>query len=292
MKRGCDDFCYIIDNDTVDDVIYALKFKISALSADMLNQLVWGFGCSPAEKLKLTKLNAYKEALERVWKAQYYKTTPCLTEENINDLIESAKNYINLACCENGRLDCVIDTSDEEAYALENPQCQSYDSWNKWTKFWCGEIGLTIELEERACEIMFNIAKDIIPCNVLFALQVKKELCDLGFEVSRSEEECKIDWELLLHNTECNIEFDTYRHLVSCGFSYDIIKSVIDAGCAIEVIGEGECDINLVTITGKFNICEVTPENLTSVEKFGEKITVTKEQLSSDYKKIGGTSPL
>ena len=292
MKDCCDDFCYIVDQDTIDDVIYALKDKISSLSAEMIQQLTWGLSCSGAKKTQLSKLNQYKEALQRVWNQQYNKVKPCLCAKDVQSLIENAKDHINLACCERGRLDCVVNTSNEEEYALNHPECQSYDTWNKWTKFWCGEIGLTIEIEEVACNIMFNIVKEIIPCNVLFALEVKKKMCDLGFTIERSEEECKLDWKLLVEKTDCDIDFSAYRKLITCGFSYDIVKSVIDAGCTLEIIGEGECDINLVTITGKFNICDVTPDNITSYEKFGQKITVTEEQLTSDYCKIKGTSPL
>lgn len=291
MKKCCDDFCYIVDQCTVDETIYALKDRISTLSMDMYSELSGGFSCSRAKKQTISKLNTYKETLQRVWDAQYNKVKPCLCAEEIQCLIENAKDYINVACCESGRLDCTVDTSNEEEYVLNHPECQSYDTWNKWTKYWCGQIGMTIEVEEIACNIIFNVVKEIIPCNILFALEVREQMCEIDFTVNRTKEECKLDWKLLLEHTDCDLDFDVYMKLIDCNFSYDIIKSVIDAGCTLEVIGDDICDVNLCTITGKYSICDLKTKNIKSSEIFGEKITIQKENLTTDYKKIFGYNP-
>lgn len=286
MECCKDDNCFEIDLNTIDELIYACKFKIADLSSQEMQVLFYAEGCFPREKINLgKKVQCYLTILERVWKQVYYSAKLCLCPKEIQSVIEATKGLVDVSCCNRGREDCLFDESEMAQYVIDNPACQSYANWNKWTKYFCGEIEFKIEIEERACDIMFAIAKDVLPCNVLFALQVKKQMCDLGFKVNRSEDECKLDWKILVEETKCDIDFTTYYRLTCCGFSYDIVKSIIDTGCTIEVIGDGDCDIEITTIMGNYNVCDLVPENIQELEKYGKKITVTLDSLKSDYGK-------
>lgn len=278
--------CSIHDYRKLDELVYRIKDRLTELSFQKVESLFYpGYHCARDIDQEINKLNILKDSISRVKLSFLHIQKSCLDDKTIQLIVEKTVRIIGKGFCPEKRVDFIIDDSGLNAYIITHPACVTYDSWNKFASYLCGAIGVTITAEAEKCDLVFEIARNIIPCNVLFALSVHKEMCDLKFKVNRTKDECKIDYTLLIEQVpECDIDFKTYLSYVhKHNLSYPIIKEIYSSGLALATV-DGE--VTLCTPLNNYSLTEITPTSLEELLNLGFVVELTKFDIKQDYKKI------
>ena len=278
-KKAC---CEIkLDYQEVETLIYNTKEQLIQFTDETVKYWRFGLGCDRTEDSK--RLTLYLNTLLRFQREYPFETNKCRKKCfcDINDVMEYMRDIITASCEVECRTDVIIDSSGKEEWMKANPFCVTREEWEKLAYKICSEIGFTVTTSQVACDIAFEITRDIIPCEILFAVSLYQTLCDLGFEVQRDDTECKIDYKLLIEEFDCDLEFDIYLKLVHCNMSYDIIKKVYECDLALDFCDKNKCPI-LITEIGEYKLNDLDFEKLAHVETIPE-ITDLFTTLTSDY---------
>lgn len=284
--NNCDSICNVITLQKLDELIYKSNLKITHLSEEILKSLYYGYYCDEDIRHNLSELLLYTESLNRLKRLIYNNlNSSCLCDSDIQRIIERTNNIVGYTPCDIERLDVNIDKSNYESYLMSSPTCVSYESWNKYSRLFCGELGFDISItDDRVCDITFMVSRDIVSCDLLYTLKVYEELCNLGYTINRTEQECKIDYNLLIEKYECDLSFRSYLKLIQkYNMSYSVIENIYKSGIGIKDMGKY---LKLLTPMGDFKIKELTPKSLTKLSELGYKFTINKNSVLSDYKLI------
>jgi hypothetical protein len=267
----------------LDNIIYLSKKEINELSKNILNNLYYGYCKNISEsKSKISKLRFYTDVLQTYKKNIIFGGVPCSNINTFNSIIEKVKIEVGSSKCNENKSDIIIDEKNLEKYLLSSPQCVSYDSWNKFSRGLCGEIGFKITVEKEICDITFEIVKKIIPCDLLFNIKVYKEACDLNYKIKRSKEDCKIDYKLLSEKYNCfNISLNDYFYLVKDkNISFSLIDEVYKSELELEIINNRAC---LVSKRNVYDIEKIAPTSLTKLTSLGYKVSAKKSNILKEY---------
>lgn len=273
---------------SIDNSILTIQNKISQFSEKYLFQLENRYDlnedCSFDDFYKIKKLNVYLDILNKLKEQKFQGSGYCIDESEYNLLVEKIIDITGKEC--KNLLDSIyIDNSKEDIWAFKNPFCRSYESWEKWSKFFCGQLQMELTLEEEKIpELMLEISREIISPNVLLAITAQKEVKNLNLEISRTVEESKLDFQLLIEELdECDLVETQYVDLVQVqGLSYDMIKVIYESGLSLVT---DDKEVYLKTPMNTYKISDLSGKiNLKYLEKFGIKPTITKDKLLEDYK--------
>ncbi len=276
--------CSIHDYKKLDDLVYKLKEYLSILATEKVSNKLYGYYCAEDIDTKITEAITLKKSLSRI-KLSLLRGASCLDDHTIQNILEKAIKIVGKESCPTDyRQDISIDTTGINAYLLKGPRCVTYDSYNKFSSFICGKLGLTITAERAQCDITFEITHKIINCDLLYSLSVYRDLCNLGYKVSRTQEECKLDWKLLLeNNSTCDLDFKTYMCFVKeDNLSYPIIDKVYKSGLSLVKV-DGAA--TLCTPLNNYRITEITPTNLEELLSAGYVVETRKSDITCDYVK-------
>ncbi len=273
--------CSIHDYKKLDDLVYRLKEHLSALATKKVGNYRYGYYCGENLDKEIKEATTLKKSLSRI-KLSLLRGTSCLDDETIQKIVEKAIKIVGKDSCPTDyREDLSIDTTGINAYLLKGPRCVTYDSYNKFSSFICGRLGLTVTAEVEKCNVSFAITRKIISCNLLYALKVRKEMCDTGFKVKATKDQCKIDYKLLLEKTGCDLEYKTYLSFVNKhNLSYPIIEEVYKSGLTL---AEVEDDVVLCTPLNNYKLTEITPTSLEELLNAGFVVELNKHSLKEDY---------
>lgn len=276
--------CSIHDYKKLDDLVYKLKEYLSALATKKVGNYRFKYYCGENLDFKITEANTLKKSLERI-KLSILRGATCLSDETIQKIVEKVIKIVGKESCPTDyREDISIDTSNINAYLLKGPRCVTYDSYNKFSSYLCGKIGVTLTAERDQCDLAFSVTRKIISCNLLYQLSVRREMCALGYKVKRSGgNECKLDYKLLLEKTGCDLEYKTYVSFVNKhNLTYPLIEEVYKSGLTL---AETEDDVVLCTPLNDYKLSEITPTNLEELLNAGFVIELNKHSLKEDYTK-------
>lgn len=273
--------CSIHDYKKLDDLVYKLKEYLSILATEKVSNKLYGYYCAEDIDTKITEAIILKKSLSRI-KLSLLRGASCLDDHTIQNILEKVIKIVGKESCPTDyREDISIDTTGINAYLLKGPRCVTYDSYNKFSSFICGKLGLTITAERTQCDITFELTRKIISCNLLYALKVRKEMCDLNYKVKADKNQCKIDYKLLLEKTGCDLEYKTYLSFVNKhNLSYPIIEEVYKSGLQL---AEVEDDVVLCTPLNNYRLTEITPTSLEELLNAGFVIELNKYDLKNDY---------
>lgn len=264
------------------------KNKITDYVKDIMNHLRYGYGCSKSSIPNLKMLTLYQNVLQRNKFQRQLGVTPFLSSDTYQALREKI-THLTGKNCKAKYNDLEIDQSERDAWIASNPTCVSYQEWEKWVYYFCGEIDIELSTIEEACNFMFEITRETIPCDVLLAISVYKEACKTDLTVQRSDHECKLDFNLLHEKVNCDLDFNTYRSLVNCNLSFDVIRTVYECGLKLETTktaGSNQCNPVLVSDLGEYSLRDIQGNiNLTPLKKLGLKTKLNKKDLLQDYGK-------
>lgn len=256
-----DTACTVCYDYQLDDLIYRMKVEISELSQEAVKSLHYGYSCDKKAEQKIRTLQSYLKQLE----SEYYNLAqggkPCLEDYRMQMLAERIRK-LTPSCSLSERQDVIIDESGENAWIADNPTCVSRQKWEKLAATVATCLNLIVEsvpfdkkceivmTMDDACQLTFELVKELIPCDVIMAIYVHKTACELNMKITRTLEECKLDYELLLEQVDCDLTLNDYYRLVECNISFDVAKAILTNGCAINVNDAG--DVVVVTPMGEY----------------------------------------
>ena len=235
---ACNETCYSFDKQFLSNLSLRLNKELVITSQRKVDSICYGFDCPKDIDTKINKLTVLKNTLDRYKSTVYCNRVTCLCNEDFQDIVEAIITEVGSDKCEN--YECKVDDSNLELWTLSNPACVSYDSYERYAKEFCGNIGLEISIVKEQCEVALAISREIITNDILVAVTAYKEACELNYELTRTDEQCNIEWKLLIEENNCDIEYKVYRELINCNVNFDIIKAVYSKGLEINQNSEGE----------------------------------------------------
>lgn len=124
--------CNLIDFRETYDVLYAIDKKIIDYTEGVVCDNNWGYSCTYLKKPDYVKLSVLKRAIRRHYDAQRESYKPCLDNCEIQNLVEKAKDIIDISCCRAAqRSDILKDSSNRDIWALTNPTCVAFENWER-----------------------------------------------------------------------------------------------------------------------------------------------------------------
>lgn len=276
--------CLKYDYKDVDELTYKLKSKLQQLSSKKLANLYYGYFCEEDIDSNINAATTLLKSLNRIKVSYLHIGKYCLPEGVVQAIIEKAIKFVGKESCPKNRKDIIVDGSQINQYLLSGPRCVTYDTWNKFSSFLCGNLGFQLKVEKQICDITFDITRNILSCNLLYALQIKKELCDLGYKVVKTKDECKLEYKLLIEKyPNCNLEYKAYLSFVNDHqLTYPIFKEVYESGLTL-AIQEG--DAFVCTPINNYKLTEISPNNLQELLNAGYVVSLNKHDLKQDYTK-------
>lgn len=182
-----------------------------------------------------------------------YANTECLSKKELlkyNELV----NRLTFDCNTVNK-ELLIDNTNREAWDLKNPNCTSRKQWEKIALKICDQYNLEITIEQidKACEIAFDITKNIIDCEVLTSISIQQKMCELGITVDKQADKCSAEYKLLIEKyPTCNISKKEYIELLDNNYSFEIISSIYNKSLSLEVDSRG--NTYLVSPISKYKI--------------------------------------
>lgn len=233
----------------------------------------------------INKLEDYLWVFKKLKEQLIFTGEACVSYDKIKSLNEQVNNIIGNNC--NDIIPVIkIDNSREDDWVFKNPFCRSYESWEKWSKFYCGKLKLNLNIEEEKIpNLILEISREIINPDVLLSITAYKEANNLNLEINRTKEENKLDFKLLKEDLgELDLTEYNYSDLVlSFNLSYDIIKTIYSSGLSLE---KKNNEVYLKTPMSSYKLNDLSDEvDFKFLEKLGLKTTTTIKNLLQDYKK-------
>jgi hypothetical protein len=106
---------------------------------------------------KNNRLATYYDIIKRVKEQSLAGGEICLDRESLQLLVEKVIRIIGKNC-RIDLLDYKIDNSMEDIWVMKYPFCRSYEEWEKWSKFVCGELKIEISSEtEKRCNLILEV---------------------------------------------------------------------------------------------------------------------------------------
>lgn len=271
--------CAVYDIRRLDEIVLLVKNKICEFADRKLQNI---YHAAPFKFTKeIEKLTIYLPILERHRRSLILGFMPCLCDYEMQCLWEKIVGITGV--CKTLIPDIQIDESGEEAWALKNPNCRTYQEWEKLSRTLCGEIDLQITTEQLRCDIVFDISREVISCDVLLAISAFNEATELDMTIDRTQEECEIDYKLLIESIpHCDLDLKTYLEFIKNNVSFDVMKVIYNSGLNL-TFSQGS-----VAIKTPMNVVPLAQMagniNVSYLEKFGLRPTKTKSDLLQDYK--------
>lgn len=277
----CPEICSLHDVKKLDELIYSLNVNLVSLSDKKVESLFYDYYDPNKIDFEINKLNALRKTLQRHKLGFYISDGSCVCSDNLQRIVEKAIKEVGKNSCPSVRRDVEIDESGLEAYLMTKPACVSYDTWNKFARGLCGDIGFTLTADKEVCDLTFDISREVIPCNLLYTLSIYKEMCDLDYKVNRTDEECKIDFDILAERyCNLNLKFKDFHTLVKdCNMSFNTIDQCYKANLELIVLNR---KAYLKTNTNTYPVEAITPSNLDRLVGLGFSITID-DIISNEY---------
>lgn len=278
---SCPEICSLHDVKKLDELIYGINERLVLLSNQKLSNLFYGYYNKSEIDKGVDKLSTLRKSLLRHKLGFYESDGSCICNDNLQRIVEKTIKEIGKYSCPISRIDVEIDESELDSYLLTKPACVSYDTWNKFARGLCGEIGFKLTAEKEICDVTFDISREVIPCNLLYTLSIYKEMCDLDYKVSRTDEECKIDFDILAERyCNLNLKFKDYYTLVKdCNMSFNTIDQCYKANLELIVLNR---KAYLKTQTNTYPVEAIIPSNLDRLVGLGFSITID-DIISNEY---------
>ena len=277
----CPEICAIHDVKKLDELIYNLNVNLTVLSDKKLQSLFYGYYESSTIDFEINKLTVLKKALQRHKLGFYIADGSCICSDNLQRIVEKVIKEVGKNACPVVRKDVEIDDTGLEAYLMTKPACVSYDTWNKFARGLCGDIGFKLTAEKEICDLTFDISREVISCNLLYTLSIYREMCDLNYKVNRTDEECKLDFDILAErHCNLNLKFKDFHTLVKdCNMSFNTIDQCYKANLELIVLNR---KAYLKTNTNTYPVEAITPSNLERLVGLGFSVTID-DIISNEY---------
>ncbi len=203
-------------------------------------------------KITDEKLLKYLPILYKYLEVFFFKKTICINNEDCFSGLQKILGEIDSILSFNerrGSLKIEIDNS----WEINNPDCISYNRWDKLSKIICDSLGVSVSIEKIRCDLVYSLSKEIINCKTLAAVSVYKKTCDLDYSLSKNKKECKLEYKALIDKYPgCNLNFKLFKELTDCNMSYDIIETIVCKGDNDIQVVDG--DVILDTGKSKINL--------------------------------------
>jgi hypothetical protein len=313
--------CFNVD---LDKLIYEIKFTIDKLSTESIKSKLYGYSCDKKADDKIEQLCSYLNVIQCEYRRVSRGAEPCLSAHNMQ-LLTGKVRRVTASCNINIIADVDIDKSQETTWVAYNPACVSREKWECLVEeaLECCELRFTsvlikeetfverdgveyllrdsgdipdylkLQINEKECDLVFEITRNIIKCDVLIAISAYSKACDLNLTVKKTEEQCQIELQLLKERVDsCDLDLKTYKKLIDCNLTFDIISCAIENGCTFEV---GATVPVLVTALNKYPLDDFKFNGIPDIKalvKYGADIKNSKylknptefiNTLNSDY---------
>lgn len=164
----------------------------------------------------------------------------CFSKEELQQYRDIIKN-VTFSC---NIFTSKVDTVDNnrELWEENNPECISRKEWEKIALKICNKYKIEVIAEriESACDIAFEITKNIIDCDVLTLISIQQKMCDLNIKVEANKNQCSIDYKLLVEKHPfCNLSLKEYITLIDSGYSFEILSGIYNKNLKLEVDSKG-----------------------------------------------------
>lgn len=223
----------------ISQISHELKQEISRDNQLKINSIYYGYNCPLDINTSIQNKTIILQSLDRLKKGFYYGAT-CVKEKDIQSIIEKALSYININKCQDSCPE--VSSTDEKLkeWTLRHPACVSYDSYERFAKEFCGDIGLQVTLEREVCDLTMAIIKEVVDCDILLSATAYTEACNLNLKVDSTIEQCRIDHNLLVEQGH-EIEYKDFKKLIQKGnVSYEMVQSVYSKGNILFLGENGE----------------------------------------------------
>jgi hypothetical protein len=260
----CKGICLNIESQFVKDALYAGKVLLSDNSlkknAFVKQGYIKGILCKDKE-LSLTKNIELLEKYLIYNKIEDFQK--CLCDNDISQLIDNILGIADISCClSSDREDLIIDESGYEQWAIQNPNCLVYDSWEAAFLGICTKFNLEKVFFKEDAKVLYQLSIANIPnkCNLIFAINVQNDTkigCDLNYNVIVStEQDCKLEYEAMISQIKCDLTFKTYVDIRKCGVKAEAITELVKCGLKIEPnVARNSCDI-IIDPSTKITLCD------------------------------------
>ena len=275
-KCNCKGVCQTLD---IRSPLNKINSFLSIKGSELLSSMYYGYHDRDCIYKEILEARLLQSALEYLQKAKVLGDgSSCMCDEDIQSLVEKANHAVEFCTHEEQGLE--VDRSGRDKFLINNPQCVSYESWERFSEGACNTIGFEIKTTKDKCDIMFQVSRDIISCDLLYNIQVYNKFCDLGYKISRTEEECKIDYKLLMENHDCDMTFKTYLRLVNANISYSLVDEALSCGLTLKVM-DGQP--YLITPMGEYCLSDISPTNMQYLIDLGKRTTIKESDIAVDY---------
>lgn len=240
--------------------------KISYISTKVEKSLRLGVPCCNEEALILLLLNT--------------ANTKCLSKTELqqyNDIIKNLTFDCNIFTPK-----VKISSNNKEQWEEANPECTSRKTWEKIAYKICNkyQIDISVEKIDKACDIAFEITKNIINCDVLTLISIQQKMCELDIKVETNKDKCNIDYKLLLEkHPTCQLSKKEYITLIDSGYSFEILSELYNNKVSLEIDSKGK--VTLISPINKYSL----PEDLRFKEIVldDKKNLVLPQRIIEDY---------
>jgi hypothetical protein len=200
------------------------------------SNLAWGY-CKE-DNLSMKDLYSLIGLHDKI--ALYDKYELSCLREDIREQLNYRINRATLSC-RKANPSLLVDNSIFESWITRNPRCVSFEVWERFNYILFDALNIDFLIEEKKCDLAFDITSNRIDCNLLTNLSVTLKECDLQVSQSTStEKECKLIVDTIsTHHPGCNLEVNTVRTALDCGIEIKFIKSVYDSGCELKLTAKG-----------------------------------------------------
>lgn len=269
-KTDCNESeCFNIKVKDVLEAISSIDNLLVKDSKDNLQRLKWNYSCKILDNDSIIKLLDYREALERVLNNLKHKINPVLCGSQIYGLFGVVHKFV-------GKFKHIItnevDSSNKQSWALQNPNCVAFESWERALYAVCNTIEPVVEEVTPVVKFAYEVessGEEISPLPIYDAIAEIWELTNkqvdveiesdevsiFSFELTRKLEECNIGYTFESTPNNCNIvNFYPTSEDRSCNLELDPISTINSCNLNLEGISKQHlCDI-IYSATGK-SIC-------------------------------------
>lgn len=259
-RTGCrkhkNDGCHDIRLEVLRDVLDLVEYRISQYGITVVQESQWGYPCNNLSKKDFTRLNSYRDTIQRYYEAKVGKYNPCLSASEVSLVMEKAKRIGAGIECETEIESLQVDRSNLDFGDI----CIPYENWEKAMAIKMPKITPKVDLKkclrftydvviqsskEQACELIYDISVE------------QKDICDLTYEVKVDKDKCEWEYDVITEKHDCEIDYETYVHLRECGISYDLITKAVECNLNVKYDKENK-EIYFETTQGNiYNVKEL-----------------------------------